>query len=384
MQSESLFNIDNMLKNGFTRRFALYYKSLAEEDYKKGLWPEEQIYWAHSRGFLADKIAAYKLNDTNYLDYLSDYDYYRLWPLNNPYRIWINDKLTLKYILPGNLFGKYLPEYYFYIEERGIMKLLDCQDDQYQNNVSGIIKLLKHKKKLAMKLVNGTCSNNFFKLSWNDNSIYVNAVPYTPEEFRCFINDHLHYLITEYLIPSNTMRLIHDKIHTLRLMVINEHGNDPRIVHGYLRFGTNQHGEANFLNKSSDCKASFDFYVNVNIETGQFGDALKVYPDKIIPTPNHPDTGVLAAGIIPNWEELVTKVLEISRYLFQVEYSGFDIGITEDGFKIMEINSHQEIRLQFFRSLYEDEYTCAYFKNRIAAIDAMTMDEKQLRANIQR
>ena len=57
--------------------------------------------------------------------------------------------------------------------------------------------------------------------------------------------------------------------------------------------------------------------------------------------PTHPDSGVLLDGILPNWDLVISQLLAISRYLPQLKWLGFDIAITEDGFRIIEINSHQ-------------------------------------------
>lgn len=69
----------------------------------------------------------------------------------------------------------------------------------------------------------------------------------------------------------------------------------------------------------------------------------------------HTDTHQLLEGVIPSWSEVKEKLLEISAYIPQVVYMGFDVVVTENGFKILEINSHEGIELN---------QTCApYMKN---------------------
>ena len=46
---------------------------------------------------------------------------------------------------------------------------------------------------------------------------------------------------------------------------------------------------------------------------------------------------------LPNWQEIREKVLDICRYLGELEYLGFDIAITEEGFQVIEINIHQDL-----------------------------------------
>jgi hypothetical protein len=367
-------------KGGFTRRFAALFIKQMDNEHKNEYFNKEEIQWAHSKGFLLASAKAYGLNETNYHTYLSDYDYYRLWPLNSPYRIWINDKLTLKYTLPADRFGKFLPEYYFYVNYNLLMYLLDCDQSKFKNDISGLMALLREKKSLAMKLVNGAGSNEFYKLSFDHGKVKVNGKRMRDEdEFSEFVFSKNHHIITEYLVPHKSLYRIHDKIHTIRLMVINQSGNDPIIVHGYFRFGTNAHGESNHINKN-DCQSDYDFLVQIDVESGKYWNGKKVNYYKIENCPNHPDTHVLVEGYISGWDFIKKKIIAISKYLFAVEYLGFDIGITEDGFKVIEINSHQGIKyLQLFESIYKNDSANSYFQTKIDQLDNMNEMERKAR-----
>ena len=57
----------------------------------------------------------------------------------------------------------------------------------------------------------------------------------------------------------------------------------------------------------------------------------------------HPDTGTLLEGVLPNWDHIKDGVLKVSKQIPQLEYLGFDIAITKNGFKILEINIHQDL-----------------------------------------
>lgn len=374
-------HINHLYQNGgFTRRFADLFIKHIDKEYKNKYFNKEEIQWAHSRGFLLESAKAYGLNETNCHEYLSDYDYYRLWPLNSPYRIWINDKLTLKYTLPANRFGEFLPEYYFYVNNHLLMYLLDCVQSKFKNDIKGLMALLREKKSLAMKLVNGAGSNEFYKLSFDHGKFKVNGKYLRDEnELSEFVFSKNHHIITEYLVPHKDLYRIHEKIHTIRLMVINQFGNDPVIVHGYLRFGTNAHGETNHTN-DNDCKSDYDYLVQIDVENGKYGNGKKVYPHKIENCHHHPDTHVLAEGYISGWDFIKKKVIEISKYLFAVEYLGFDIGITEDGFKVIEINSHQGIKyLQLFESIYKNDSANSYFQSKLDLLDNMNETERKAR-----
>ena len=74
----------------------------------------------------------------------------------------------------------------------------------------------------------------------------------------------------------------------------------------------------------------------------------------------HPDTGVKIEGIVPNWDYMCKGVVNICKFMPELEYLGFDIAITDDGFKIIEINIHQDLHkvaehTPEFRQFYQDK-----------------------------
>ena len=76
----------------------------------------------------------------------------------------------------------------------------------------------------------------------------------------------------------------------------------------------------------------------------------------------HPDTQVTVEGEIPGWEQMKAELLRISSYIPQVIYLGYDVVITDDGFKIIEINSHQAIHMIQTRTpLLKDALTRDFF-----------------------
>jgi hypothetical protein len=103
------YELDALKQDGYTERFA--HRIIDRMNNDIGNFPQDMIESCHSNGFCALSIEHY-LADGNSLEqliesgqYLRDYDYDKLWPLNGWMRIWVNDKLTLKYMLAGTLWG---------------------------------------------------------------------------------------------------------------------------------------------------------------------------------------------------------------------------------------------------------------------------------------
>lgn len=367
--------LEYMLRDGFSKKFATYYLNALEHEKQSGLFDKNYMKWCHSHGFLAESGIAYSLNEKNIGDYLSDYDYYRSWPLNDWQRIWINDKLTLKYMLSGTKFDKYMPRYFYYSSSGyGLRSLVD---NPYDNSFNSFFSLLREQKVFACKPCNGAGALGFVKLEYiNDDQYLFNSIAKTKGEIIDFINAHPNYVFTEFITPHTSLKEIDDKIQTIRIIVVNEDGLHPRIVGGYMRFGHKEQGGSNYLHTDD----SMNIYSGIDFVSGCFGNTKAVYVNMIEELEYHPDSGKKLSGTLPHFEEMCSGIIEIARLFFAMEFAGFDVGITEGGIKIMEINTHPGITIpQVFRPYYTDEKTAAYFKKKLARIDGFTQEQRTQR-----
>lgn len=299
----------------------------------------EQKKWCWERGFLSYRIEQYGLTEENYRNFLSDYDYHWLNRINNIYQLWVNDKTTFRLMLDP--FADYIPKYYFVITKRRgaphIGKMWDCDGD-VQPNLEGILTMLERKGKLAMKPSSGTHGDGFYCLAYEDGHYTVNGEEATAEQIDQLIAEQKSfYVITEYVEMHPMLKAIYPKsVNTIRMMVINSHGYDPKIMQTYMRIGSSATGFTDNVGYGGIC-------VMVDSDTGELHDPETITDHKFNPCPVHPDTGTPIAGVLPNWQLVREKVLDICRYLGELEYLGFDIAITEEGFQVIEINIHQDL-----------------------------------------
>jgi len=164
--------IKQLHKAGYSSHFApIVFDQRFEDLFRNKETTLKQKFWAQKRGFLSDKILDYKLNDQNYMNYLSDFDYLKLHPINQNYSHWIDDKLSTKLIF--SKFDKFFPEYYFHIFQGYLFRLCDLPKN-FKETYLDVINLLKEKKFLAMKMTSGSLSKGFFKLEFRDEIFYVN------------------------------------------------------------------------------------------------------------------------------------------------------------------------------------------------------------------
>ena len=376
--------LDALLKDGFARPRAEEYLSILKEELDRpDLFDPDYTEWAHAHGFFAKQAYAYDLNEDNLGDYMSDYDYHRVWPLNSWQRIWINDKMTLKYMFAGTDLDQYFPEYYFYTSPQG---LIPMPEGGKSSDEKAFLAVLRDKREFACKPCNGARTVGFHKLSYDDNGYAIDNMPATDDDILAFMRTHVNYLFTEFLHPSAQMAAISPVINNLRLMVFNPTGTDPVIGASYFRFATgvgDDDSKSNYRYPSEQDAGNYNVWFNW--KTGWFGGGKDIYANRVIDSPEHPETGVRAEGILENWREVCSFALDMSDRINPLEYLGYDICITDKGPKVIEINSHSGSKyVQFFHPFYKDEFLSSYFRSKIEAIEALDEDGIRRRNSILR
>ncbi|WP_165248980.1 sugar-transfer associated ATP-grasp domain-containing protein [Adlercreutzia sp. ZJ141] len=370
-----------LLADGFTERMAAEFLEMKEAEIASGMFDPTYLSWAHENGFFAESACAYGLSAENIGDYLSDYDYWKLWPLNDWQRIWINDKLTLNAMLLGTDMQHYLPEYYYYTTPRGFLPL---QDSKGVADVSGLIAILKEKGEVAAKPCNGTLACGFHKLEFVDGAFIFDGKTVSEDELVRSLQEMKNYVFTEFLHPAKPLAKISPRIHTIRAIVLNESGVNPELVAAYIRFAVGGDEDGHKPNYVPPTNSNiFSYNAKINLDTGHISNGTIVYANKVINAPQHPTSNALVDLTIDCWSEVVDVMKRMSMKFGACEYLGFDIGITDKGPKIMEINSNSGIKyIQVFQPLLTDERTASYYKSRIAEINALTAEQKAHRNNI--
>lgn len=306
----------------------------------------KQKIWAYRRGFTGSKIIEYGLTEDNYKKYLSDLAYYRLYPLNNEYVYWINDKITTKYIL--NAYNDYLPEYYFYIDKGRITPIFDYKE---KNNVTAdtVMDLLKQKQKLAIKKEASSLGIGFYKAEYKQDEFYLNDEKYDEAALKGFLSTLNGYIVTEFLDSREDIAKIYpDTANSMRLWVVKDGDKPAEVVYALLRFGTDNTGLIDNITAGG-------LFSVVDLSTGCFDYGYTKEDGVLKRQDTHPDTGVPIKGCFQDWGHMINKIKEIADYMYQLSWMGFDVVVTDDGFKILEINSHHSVTTyQSFHPLLDD------------------------------
>ncbi len=315
-------------------------------------WPEiydnrEKCEWALERGFIPGHTMLFgdDFNEQTYQNYYADYDYFMAHPLNNHFAIWINDKLTLKYMLNVPELAKYMPEYYLYIENDGHYTYLMDAPASIKRDSDFLYNLLVEKKHLAMKPNHGAGGAGFVGLKYEDGQIYRNSQVISREEFENLKPLLNGYIVTEFIEQSEEMNKVYRETDCALRIILYKKVRDGKesepeydCLLAYARFGTDKN-DAVSNNDQGGLAVQMDW--NSGTYKGGFRGLAKFWGQEATKGfSKHPNTGVELDGKkIPNWDIVKNGLLDICNYLSSLDFFGMDVIVTEDGFKICEINS---------------------------------------------
>ncbi|WP_423494389.1 hypothetical protein IM711_00915 [Microbacterium esteraromaticum] len=290
--------------------------------------------WAYRHGFLSYRVPQYGITPQNRQQFISDFEYRWLRHINERYKYWLEDKISIKYVAAD--FNEFLPAYYFYTQRsRGqnhVVPMMDCPEG-YGTDYADVLRLARNKGVLALKPDEGSHGEGFYRLDWSDGQYSLNGEVVAEQSVIDLLADPRNrYLVTEFItMHPDIARIYPTSVNTIRMIVFKKDGVTPQLGNAYLRIGSVASGYV-------DNTAAGGMLAEIDIETGRFGNAQTLVNGRVVPCPRHPDTGVLIDGQVPNWEFVKEQILKMAASFSQLEYLGFDVAITPDGFKIPEIN----------------------------------------------
>lgn len=329
-------------------------------DYKRKKVSLFKIAKTHLKGWSYSDWSILGITDENKKNYLSTRDYCSLHPLNESYSFWIDDKLTLKYILNGTEAGQFMPDYYFILDGDHILPLMDTDEKFKYDGINGLIRLLENKKRLALKLIKSSLGVGFYKAEFDGSTYLLNEEKLTKHKFIERIKYLKGYLVTEYLLPHPEFAKFCDQsVGCLRYVIGRRCNNEIQEIYSFMRFGTKKSKFVENYNSGG---------VLTIVRNGEYqdGNILDFETDKNIVISKHPDNNIEIKGRIPHWDEVVKAAKIIAETMPQLSYMGIDFCITDDNcVKIIEINSLSSLDcMQIDKSIF-DTPGGAFFKERL-------------------
>lgn len=298
--------------------------------------PLQYRIWAVLNGFNPEAAWFKRISKSNKKDFLTDHTYYKNTPYNDPKYMYMVGKDHFRETLKD--YFECLPKYYAEIKNNTIEKKDAWNESNGNIGASDIINLLEKEKVLAFKRISGRSGAGFIVGRCQSiDSFTFNDAPYNRQEAEQYIATLDGYIVSEFVQQCSQYETIWSKTtHTLRVQTCNVMNGKAEVVFAFLRFGSSK-----ALHFVSHINAPGIYTAMIDIETGKTKTVLT--PDeqgRVIHVTEHPDTGVNLVCSVPHWNLVVSKCIEMhDKILPNLNWLGWDIMITDDGFRILEINT---------------------------------------------
>lgn len=300
---------------------------------------KEDKLWAIEKGLSPVKFAWYGLTKENAIDYLSDFDFYKASTYaEKTYLEFFENKLNTWLLLAP--FKQFMPKHFWFVKDGGC-NIMPLDIDKNSNGSFDDLMQLIDKQPIAAKACYGGHGKGFYLLEKKDCSYAVNRESKTKEEMINLLKSLKGYIFTEYCKPHSEIakKIGQEAFAVMRIVTYYDKQDGPQITGAMIRLGCKEAGVVTDYHGSIYCGLDM-------INGSTFKPIWRENDIEFREIEHHPDTGADLNGgvIIPNWNDLKELVLSISRYLPFVPYLVMDIIPIENGFKILEINSHGQIR----------------------------------------
>lgn len=314
----------------------VYWKDALKSCLHSSNIPLKYRIWAVLHGFNPEAAWFKGINNENKDDFLKDYTYYKNTPYNDPQYMYMVSKDHFRETLKD--YHDYLPKYFAEIKNNRIEPKDAWKHQNECDGADSIIKLLEEENTLALKRVSGRSGLGFVVARFKSKDLFTfNDVSYNYQEAKRYINSLDGYIVSEFVQQCSLYEKIWSKTtHTLRIQTCNVLTGKAEAVFAFLRLGSSK-----ALHFVSHINEQGIYTAIIDIETGQ--TKVVLCPDELgraTYVTKHPDTGENLLCPVPNWNYIVSKCLEMhDNKLSNLSWLGWDIMITDNGFKILEINT---------------------------------------------
>lgn len=314
--------------------------------------------YLYKYGLATYKARWYGITKENCNRFLSDYDFYNSDNyLNRKFVFWFDHKLSTYYLL--HPFVDSMPVHYYYVQ-KGVYLPIDRRNvkEGFCHRSEDVINLIKTQPLIAKACVGGH-GEGLYKLAYVNDEFQINQKSVEISEVYKVLNGLDDYIITEFVSPHDEIvRIVGtDSFAVIRLTIFYDLQDGPQLTSARIRLGC----------KKAGIRTDYDgtIYSGLTLDKGElFGSMIRKDEYNYEACHTHPDTGVILDNkYIPNWDRLLNLISEISCYIPMTPQLDMDIVPTNDGFSILEINSHGQF-IECYYPFRDNKYNLKMYKTK--------------------
>ena len=314
----------------------VYWKEELESLFQAKMVPFPRRVWYALHGFSPAAAWFKGVDRQNFRNFLKDHTYYKHTPYNNPTATDKISKVNFRQTLCD--FSDYLPRYYAELSG-GVVKPLDSWPAADPcDGAEAVVRLLEKEGRLAFKLVQGRSGKGFLVGRYHGPDSYsFNDAPCDRKAAVQTVAAMNGYIVTEYVRQCEAYEAIWSRTsHTLRIQTTNVMTGKAEIAFAFLRFGSSR-----VLHAVSHINCPGNYTAIIDPQTGHTKKVISVDEGgRSVLVHTHPETGEDLELNVPHWELIASACLRMhDEKLSDLSWLGWDIMVTDDGFRILEINT---------------------------------------------
>lgn len=290
--------------------------------------------WNYKHGFHEKTVELNGITKSNYTSFLDDRRYLAGHPYNGAFSTIIDNKLYLPFLLkdyPDNV-----PQYYFFINQGRVLSM----NKSYNDGLQSLLGLVEEKKKLVLKQCYSSLGEGFYLIESDPlkGGVVVNKSNLSIDEFDKMLGELQDYICTEYVVQHEYSRNVcSSSLNTIRFLCVRDEDSGLfYVARCFHRFGV----EGSLVDNLGGGGRAYLFFVDLDSGTlkgnGMYALGKGEYYSENL---EYPNAKAYKGMIIPKFEEVKNSVLDISNSFPFLRYIGWDVAITDEGFKIIETNS---------------------------------------------
>lgn len=320
-------------------------------------------------GFKPVSAVAYDFGHNDARDYLPDTSWWPLSKANGPAaRVVLANKLLFYRQFRGEL---PMPTVYGYMAAGHVVPLPNdghgaggsgANDRGPFSSLAHVLDHLVEHGPLFVKPMDGDRGRGVHLLEARDGELLKDGRPLARQALLDFLAGRDGSMFVEKVEQAEySERIFPQATNSLRLMVFGGAGTGgtPFMPVAGHRFGRTASAPV-------DNTAKGGLICSVDVGTGllERGRFLAVGAPAYVYFDEHPDSGARLTGArIPGFTEIVERMLDFSSRHPYLAYVGWDIVVTDAGFKVLEANHHASLRIQVGYPYLKDERVVAFLEH---------------------
>lgn len=300
------------------------------------------------KGFSLEEMVLYGLNRENYSKYLPNSIRYRITlNTNNGYWPILHDKMLFYSFVKEHLPTPRLLGHVF------LGKLTSISKDFSESS------FCQENKKFVLKPLQGGKGQGIFFIENQSGQLFVNGQNFNIDKLQKLLPELHKYGIFEYMYQHRSISDIYPaSVNTIRLVTLQDlNTKKPYIFGAVLRIGWEE-------SKPFDNFSQGGLVAWIDLESGKISSwKRKNNNGEIEEGDEHPNTGFKLSGFtIPHWELIKEQIINyLEKHPF-LNYIGWDIMITNEGFSIIEGNHNPDLDLiQIFKGYLTEKQSVIFF-----------------------